>query len=478
MFPCREKLELEYSLLYEKRKRESRKSLLAFTKFTKPDYQANWHHVLLCDYLDRFVSGDIKNLMVFMPPQHGKSELVSRRLPAYLHGKDPDLRIAGCAYSAEFVRRFNRDCQRIIDSKEYSDSFPETFLSSSNVRSSAKGSYVRNTDMYEIVGRRGYYTSVGTGGPLTGVTVDIGIIDDPIKDRVEAESVTYRNRVWDWYNDVFMTRMHKDSKQLFTMTRWHEDDLAGRILSDCANDWVVLSLPRIKEIENNLDPRAIGETLWPEKHSLKAALKIKEKQPYSFASLQQQAPSPKGGGMFRDDRLQYWESLPDPDMTVLSIDATFKGGDKSDFVSIDLWQKSGPNFYIVDNFTKKMGFLETCEAIEAKIREHNPDSILIEDKANGPAIIDSLSNKFSSIIPVNPEGGKEARASMVEGLWNGGNIYAPKYASWVKEWLHQWSAFPSGMHDDNVDSGTQALTYLENKAILMGGGTLNSLFGR
>jgi predicted phage terminase large subunit-like protein len=125
-----------------------------------------------------------------------------------------------------------------------------------------------------------------------------------------------------------------------------------------------------------------------------------------------------------------------------------------------------------------MGFLDTCEAIEKFQELYNTHTILIEDKANGSAIIEVLKTKFSKIKAVEPEGGKIARASMVEGLWGGGNIYAPKYAGWVPKWLQQWSAFPNGKNDDNVDSGTQALTHMENKFHKMESGSVKSLFGR
>ena len=202
-----------------------------FVTFTKADYVMNWHHTVLCSYLQKFINGDIKKLMVFMPPQHGKSELTSRRLPAYLLGINPKFKIIGCSYSADLSKAFNRDVQRIIDSDEYKLVFQDTRLNSSNVKASSKGSYLRNADLFEIVKHRGFYKSVGVGGSLTGTPADIGIIDDPIKDKAEAESPTFRRRVWDWYTNVFLTRMHNDSQQLITLTRWHKDDLAGRILA-------------------------------------------------------------------------------------------------------------------------------------------------------------------------------------------------------------------------------------------------------
>jgi hypothetical protein len=214
-----------------------------------PEYEVNWHHKLLCDKLDNFVSGKIKRLLVFMPPQHGKSELVSRRLPAYMLGLNPKLKIVGASYSADLAQSFNRAVQRIIDSEDYHKLFPNTYLNRSNVRNDAKGSYLRNSDMFETVNHKGFYKSVGVGGSLTGTPADIAIIDDPVKDAIEALSPTYRNRTWNWFTDVLLTRLHNDSQILITQTRWHEDDLSGRILSaigKTGEQWDILTLPAIK----------------------------------------------------------------------------------------------------------------------------------------------------------------------------------------------------------------------------------------
>jgi hypothetical protein len=271
-----------------------------FVRYTKPDYEFNWHHQLLIAHLQKFAEGKIKKLMVFMPPQHGKSELTSRRLPAYLLGINPKLKLIGCSYSGGLAASFNRDVQRIIDSEEYADIFPETYLNQSNVRTAAQGSYLRNSDKFETVGHRGFYKSVGVGGGLTGTPADIGIIDDPVKDAVEAESQTYRARVWDWFTQVFMTRLHNASQIIVTQTRWNLDDLSGRILKYMNNDnsWTVLSLPAICEGDiNPNDPRQLGEALWGQKHSLERLLEIKSANPRAFHALYQQDPKPFEGGL-------------------------------------------------------------------------------------------------------------------------------------------------------------------------------------
>jgi hypothetical protein len=258
---------------------------------------------VLCDKLDAFVRGEIRRMMVFLPPQHGKSELTSRRLPAYMLGKNPNLRIAVCAYNAPFASKFNRQVQRIILDPTYQKLFPDTRLNLKNVATDSKGNYLRNAHEFEIVGSKGSFLSVGIGGGITGNPVDIALIDDPIKGAEEAGSQTYREKVWEWYTSELETRLNNNSQILVTLTRWNEDDLAGRIIkaaegSEHALPWEVIRFPRIKVDNSNPDdPRKIGEVLWPEMHSLQSALEAKEKNPTKFEALQQQNPKVMESGL-------------------------------------------------------------------------------------------------------------------------------------------------------------------------------------
>lgn len=280
----------------------ARRNLLDFVTYVKPSYTANWHHILLCKYLDQFIKGEIKRLMVFMPPQHGKSELVSRNCPAYILGKMPTAKIVLASYSSHLSSSFNRDCQRIIDSKEYKEVFPDTFLNSSNVVSVA-GSWLRNSEIFETVGHGGFLKSVGVGGSLTGTPADFAIIDDPVKDSLEAMSMTSQYRNWNWYTDVLYSRIHNDTKILITQTRWDVNDLSGKLLKQMelgSEKWTILSLPAIKTADSiQEDPRAPGEALWPEKHSLEKLLMVRQQSVRTYEALYQQNPQPvQAGGEF------------------------------------------------------------------------------------------------------------------------------------------------------------------------------------
>ncbi len=294
---------LEFLLSSNARAELARRNIIDFVSYVKKDYLPNWHHELLASYLDRFVKGEIKRLMVFMPPQHGKSELVSRMLPAFILGKQPKAKIVLASYSSTLASSFNRECQRYIDTEEYHDVFPETTLSSSNVVTVA-GNWLRNSEIFETVGFGGFLKTVGVGGSLTGTPADFAIIDDPVKDSIEASSATYQMRNWDWYNDVLSTRLHNNSRVLITQTRWDESDLSGLLLRKQeeigGGDWVILNLPALKENNDNPeDPREIGEALWPERHSKERILQIQKQSIRTFQSLYQQNPQPSEvGGEF------------------------------------------------------------------------------------------------------------------------------------------------------------------------------------
>ena len=185
--------------LYEElNTRESRKKLSNFITYTKDDYELQWFHKLICDKLDALLDGSLgKNkLMIFVPPQHGKSEISSRRFPAYALGRNPKLKVAICSYSQDLASGFNRNIQSIIDDKPFQQLFPETTLNNQNVSTDLKKGALRNSNIFEIVGYGGFLKSVGVGGSLTGTPVDFGIIDDPFKDRAEARSKTIRDNVW------------------------------------------------------------------------------------------------------------------------------------------------------------------------------------------------------------------------------------------------------------------------------------------
>lgn len=452
---------------------QATKGILHFTKWTNPRYVANWHHKILCDRLDDLVAGRITRLMVFMPPRNGKSELVSRRLPAFAFGKNPNEQIITASYGAELASRMNRDVQRIISSNSYNQIFPGTTLPGDEQSKSDGVKYVRNTTEFEIVGHRGNYRSTGVGGAITGTGFTLGIIDDPIKNRLEADSKTYRDRIWDWYASTFYSRKEDNARILITLTRWHTDDLAGRLLKLAKEDpnadqWVVVNFPAIKdERENPDDERSIGEALWPEKYPLSELVAMKAVMgSREWASLQQQTPITEGGNIVRRDWWKFYDELPRmPDEWIQSWDLTFKESGNS-YVVGQVWARKGANKYLADQFRARLGFVETIAAIETMSQKYpQAGRKLIEDKANGPAVIDALKNKLSGVIAITPQGSKESRANAVSAQIEAGNVWLPRHATWVHDYIEEWSQFPNGADNDQVDATTQALQKLDISGI-------------
>jgi len=451
-------------------------SLAAFILATLPNYQLGWVHAEICLELDAFLDAVIARksprLMLTMPPRHGKSEIASRRFPAYCFGRYPDFSIISTSYSADLASRMNRDVQRIMDEDTYARIFPDTRLYGKNVRTTAQSAYMRNSDIFEIVGHSGVYRSSGVGGGITGMGADIAIIDDPFKDRMSADSPTIRQNIWEWYTSTLYTRLAPGGGVIIINTRWHTDDLSGRLLAEEASGdgdkWRVVNFPAIAEADE--PHRKQGEALHEERYPLEQLLKIKTAiGTRDWEALYQQHPTPEGGSIFREEWLKYWlpKDLPtDFNSMVISWDMAFKEGLDTDFVVGQVWGRKGADFYLIDQMRGRWGFTDTMERFKALAAKY-PQATrkLVEDKANGPAVIDSLKHHIPGIIPVEPDGSKTARAHAVTALFEAGNVYipSPEVHPWVKDYITELTQFPSVAHDDQVDATTQALRHFDRR---------------
>lgn len=447
----------------------ARRCMEDFATYTDPLYRMNWHHRAICRELDNYVARQTKRLMIFTAPRHGKSELGSRKLPPFIFGNYPDAQVITTSYSADLAQRMNRDAQRIMDSDAYGKVFPATALMGSE-RVIPDGIYQRNSDIFEIVNHRGIYRCAGVGGGITGMGGDYIIIDDPIKNREEANSPVYRQKIWDWYTSTLYTRLQKDGCILLIVTRWHEDDLAGRLLEQEGDAWRVIELPAICE-EPGLHDYDIrtkdGEALWPEEYSAEALAATKRTVgSYDWASLYQQHPSPGEGGVFKRQWWQYYETPPAKLFDYIqSWDCAFKDTETSDYVVGQVWardQKNPADRYLLDQVRDRMNFTETLQAIRTLSAKWPKCSRkLVEDKANGTAVIQVLKREIPGLVPVNPVGGKVVRANAVTAAVQAGNVYIPstKKAAWAGDFIEEHSNFPNGKHDDQVDCTTQANAY-------------------
>ena len=453
----------EVEIMREEIRRRADTRLIDFIYYTNWKYKANWHHTVIADELDDFLESETVNkLMLFVPPQHGKSEITSRALPAYELGRNPNAKIAACSYSIDLARGFNRSVQRIIDSKEYVDIFPNTRLGKRRVVADGDQNYLKNTEEFEVVGYSGSYKSVGIMGPLSGRPVDLAIIDDPIKDKMEANSKTYRDRVWDWFINVLEQRLHNKSKVILIMTRWHEDDLAGRLIEKEPDEWKVIKIKAVKEADGHpKDPRKIGEALWPERHSLEKLLKTKAKSLVTFTSLLQQEPAPAEGNKVKRD---WWEYCHEKEVPVrvwwdLWIDGAYTKQTEND--------PSGLMVAGFDEITNTLyvkhaqeGFLEMPELIDL-IKDYTKlhrlgykSSVYIEPKASGKSLAQML-KKQTKLSPVEIDGhlvreGKEARIQVAAPKIQSGRVVLVR-GNWTDKFTNQICTFPNAAHDEFVD---------------------------
>ena len=278
--------------LQEVRAAKAKRSLLAFTEYTNPGYVSANHHRLIAEKLEAVERGEIDRLMIFMPPRHGKSELASKRFPAWCLGRNPKRQIIAASYNSDLANDFGRNVRNIVAEPEFGQVFKGVSLATDSAAANRM-----NTN------HGGAYVAAGVGTAVTGRGANIALIDDPFKDREEADSERRRELVWDWYRSTLYTRLMPGGAIVLIQTRWHEDDLAGRILAQEANQWDVLELPAINDQ---------GDALWPEWYPITALERIKATVgPREWSALYQQRPQPDEGTYFKREWFTNWSRLPD-----------------------------------------------------------------------------------------------------------------------------------------------------------------------
>ncbi|AND27484.1 terminase [Bacillus thuringiensis serovar israelensis] len=386
-------------------------------------------------------------IAINMPPRHSKSMTITETLPSYYLGNFPEERVIEISYSDTFARRFGKKNKEKV--KQYG---PDLFDIQISKESSAHDEWLLDNEIGGMISR-------GVLSGITGMGADLMIIDDPIKNREEADSETHRGKIWDEWIDSFSTRLHPGAIVILILTRWHEDDLQGRLLSKEYGEplpWQVYNLPLEAE-EDDVIGRAVGEPLWPERYGLEF-IQERKRYPSSFNSLYQGRPTAAEGNLLKRKWWQYYDTLPKMVHIIMSIDATFKDEADSDFVCIQVWGKNGADMYLIDNLKARMNFPTTLQAIRNMVRKYpKAHAKLVEDKANGPAIISMLKNEIGGMIPVNPQGGKVARVNAVSPYIESGNVYLPRYAPWTQDFVEECASFPQGKNDDQVDAMSQAL---------------------
>lgn len=414
-------------------------------------------HKYLCNYVQEFIERETGNpydiLVISTPPQHGKSMTVTETLPSWYLGKYPEHRVIEISYSEDFAQKFGRRNRDKIE----------------NYGSALFGiginSRTRSNTEWELDNGVGGMISRGVLSGVTGQPANLMIIDDPVKNKQEAYSESYRDSVYGEWQYSFVSRLAPGSKVILIMTRWHEDDLAGRLLEREENI-EYLRLPCEAE-EHDPMGRKIGEALCPEIGKDNKWLEVfkrtysKDEGSSAWNALYQGRPTSQEGNLLQRDWWQYYEELPPIVDWVMSVDAAFKDGDDNDYVAIQVWGKTGANIYLIDLVKKHLNMPNTVREI-LRLRNMYPQCVttLIEDKANGSAIVQVLRHEIMGVIPIQPEGGKVARVNAVSGAIESGNVYLPKNKHFVNDFVDECASFPKGTHDDQVDSMSQALNRL------------------
>lgn len=412
-------------------------------------------------------------LIISMPPQEGKSQRASRRFPLWVLTQRPETRIAITSYELGVARRWGRAIR--------DDVIVNTDLLDLAVRDDLAAQHEWQLDGHD----GGVYTA-GVGGALTGRPVDLLVIDDPVKDRKQADSQVYRDAVWDWWTDTAATRLAPGAPVILILTRWHHDDLAGRLLAaEDGHLWRVVNIPAQADHrpeKGQTDPldREPGQYMLSARGRTTAqwdAIKVRS-GPRTWASLYQGHPTPESGDLFPAEWARYdqplWIERDDGARLVTvsdfelvqSWDLAFKDAESSDYVVGQVWLRIGVDAYLVDQIRARLSFTKTLEAIRT-LSARWPQAVakFVEDKANGPAVINALHRQMVGLIPIEPEGSKYARAVAVSPLVHAGNVHlpTPELLPNVDELLVEAGAFPNGAHDDAVDAMSQAL----NRLLLM-----------
>jgi predicted phage terminase large subunit-like protein len=426
---------------------------------------------LIDQHLVRLFDTPDGRLLLSMPPQEGKSQRVSRWFPLWALTQNPELRIAIVSYEHGVARRWGRAIRDEITMH------PELGL---RVRDDLAAQHEWQLDGHD----GGVYTA-GIGAALTGRPVDLLIIDDPIKDREQADSQVYRDRAWDWWTDVGSTRLAPGAPVVQVATRWHEKDLAGQLqAAPDGNLWAVLNIPAQADhdpakVQSDPLGREPGEFMISARGRTTRqweAIKVRSGS-RTWASLFQGRPSPAEGDLFLRDGWSRYEQplwitrddgaciIPDagrnPDVELVqSWDFTFKDTKSSDWVVGQVWLRRGVDAYLLDQVRARAGFTESCQMMLGLTGKW-PQAVakLVEDKANGPAILNALRSKVGGLIPVEPEGSKYARAAAVTPFVEAKNVHlpVPELAPWVGDLVEEAAGFPNAAHDDQVDGLTQAV---------------------
>jgi predicted phage terminase large subunit-like protein len=451
------------------RRREARKSLISYTRYTFPNYLPAEHHHLIAEKLEAVARGDIKRLMIFMPPRHGKSELASKRFPSWFIGNNPTRNIIAASYNSDLASDFGREVRNIVRGNAYKALFDVTLSEDSTAANRW------HTD------RGGMYVAAGVGTAVTGRGAHILLIDDPFKDREEADSERQRERVWRWYTSTAYTRLESDLtydvvnddalwRELRTEidsgnavpfdgalvgigTRWHEDDLFGRLLSEQAKGgdrWEVLELPAIL---------SSGHALWPQKYPLEKLESIKRAiGPRDWSALYQQSPAPEEGAYYKREWFRYYAEKPAHLRIYGASDYAVTEGDGDWTVHLIIGVDPDDNIYVLDQWRGQTSSDVWVQSFLDLVKKWKPLMWVEEQgqiiKSIGPFLEKRMREErtYCRREQVSSASDKPTRSRSIQARTSMGKVYFPKNAPWLPAFESELLTFPAGKHDDQVDA--------------------------
>lgn len=423
-------------------------------------YNHNWHIDIIAEYLKEAYNGNIKRLIINIPPRGLKSVCVSVAFPAWVLGKQPSSRIIVASYSEILSLKHSTDCRLIISSKWFQKLFPEFQLNK-----------FQNEKHKFATTKNGYRFATSVGGSLTGEGGNILIVDDPHNPQ-QIMSEKYRIKTLEWFSNTFISRLNdkKNGIIIIVMQRLHQDDLSGYLLSKANNDWTLLSIPSIAEkdeyysIGNFRKFRKKGEILHPSREGIKEIERIKKDMGiYVFSAQYQQKPIIKEGNMIKSKWIKRYDIEIKPNRIFLSFDTAIKAGLKNDPTVCTVWGESNNNLYLINVYREWLEYPELKKKSIEIINKYNPNSILIEDKASGQSLIQDLKKEIKlPIIGIKVLKDKITRLASVSPFFESNKIFLPKDAEWLTDYENELYSFPFCKHDDQIDSTSQFLQWYKN----------------
>ena len=450
-------LELLEEYEQSKYRRECSKDFLTFVKYAWKAFIQGYHHTKMADAFNRVSRGELKRLIINMPPRHTKSEFASYLLPAWYLGKFPDRKVIQIAHTAELAVGFGRKVRNLVGSDDFKNIFPKVAL-----RADSKAAGRWNTN------QGGEYFAIGVGGAVTGKGADVLIIDDPHSEQ-EGQSIDPEvfDRVYEYYTSGPRQRLQPGGAIVIVMTRWHKRDLTGQILKaqsqrEGVDEWEVIEFPAILPS---------GKSLWQEFWDIKELEKLRSELPVAKWSAQyQQDPTAEEGAIVKREWWKDWEAEepPDCEFIIQSWDTAFLKTQRADYSACTTWgvfpwidpedgvEKN--HIILLDAYQERLEFPSLKQRAFELYQEFKPDAFIVEAKAAGSPLIFELRQMGIPVSEFTPSRGNDkiSRVNAVSDLFASGMVWAPP-TRWAEEVVEQFAVFPNGAHDDLVDSSTQAL---------------------